>query len=231
MSYNFTTTPYDELTQADKKRVHKLQLKDNLSELQTILRTVLDTKAQSKALIKKYQNSRDQFSDDYIASLIQREKDTTNKTLLSLAEKGLKAIEKARQAVDDIHTIVDLGDIRMTNAIRIIQASGANLKPEVTRNLVNEFAGDQTALTMLQGVLSGASYDGGLTTMIYDPDHAFSQATEAIRSDMISPDGSINRVARYIAVIAKGEGCDFPEVFDSTEIDRMTRQAAGLLTE
>ena len=68
MSYNFTTTPYDELTAADKKRVHKLQLKDQLTDIQAAFKGVLEARAELKRATAKYLNSRDQFSDDYINS-------------------------------------------------------------------------------------------------------------------------------------------------------------------
>jgi len=209
MTYNFSTTPYDELTQADKKRYHKLQLKDQLAELQTIFKGVLETKEKSKTLIKKYKNSTDQFSQDYINNLIQRETETENNALVSLTDKATRALDKAKQAVEAGH---------------------ADIKPEVARRLVNEFTGDQTALTMLQGILKavGTSYDGGLDKMIYDVEDTFRQAGDAIRDHLTSQEGSLNYVAKRVAVIAKGEGCDFPEVFDPTEVDRATRRGAGL---
>lgn len=230
MTYNFSTTPYDELTQADKKRYHKLQLKEQLAELQTIFKGVLETKEKSKTLIKKYKNSTDQFSQDYINNLIQRETETENNALMSLTDKATRALDKAKQAVEAGHAITDLDDVRLPNAIRIIQASGADIKPEVARRLVNEFTGDQTALTMLQGILKavGTSYDGGLDKMIYDVEDTFRQAGDAIRDHLTSQEGSLNYVAKRVAVIAKGEGCDFPEVFDPTEVDRATRRGAGL---
>ncbi len=231
--YNFTTTPYDELTQADKKRYHKLQLKDQLAELQTIFKGALETKEKSKTLIKKYKNSTDQFSQDYINDLIQRETASMNNALMSLTGKATRALDKAKQAVEAGHAITDLDDVRLPNAIRIIQASGSGIKYETARRLVNEFTGDQTALTMLQDVFKGvgAKSDGGLDKQIYDPEVAFKNAKQAIDEHLISQDGSLNYVARQVAVIAKGEGCDFPEVFDPSEVDRAVRQGAGLVTE
>lgn len=228
MSYNFTTANYDELTQADKKRYHRLQLKDQLAEIQSTMKGVLSAREELKKQVSRYQNSQDQFSVDYINGLIQREQQTANSAYQSYKDKALKALDKARQAVDNIHAIVDLGDIRMTNAIQIIQASGKSLKPEMARQLVNEFAGDQTALTMLQGIFASASYDGGLDSMIYNVESAFMEASNGIQDHFTSQDGSMNYVARRIAVIAKGEGVDFPTVFDSTEVDRYARKAAGL---
>jgi ElaB/YqjD/DUF883 family membrane-anchored ribosome-binding protein len=233
MSYNFTTANYDELTQADKKRYYKLQLKDQLAELQSIFKSVLATRIQTKAQIQKYQNSLDQFSQDYINGLVQRENENANSAYQSYQNKAEKALEKARRAVDDNHAITDLSDVRIDNAIKIIQASGSEIQPEVCRRLVNEFAGDQTSLTMLQGVFKavGSPYDGGLDKMIYDVDSAFSQASESLRDHLLSQDGSLNYVARRVAVIANGEGCDFPTEFDPTEVDRATRRAAGLPVE
>ena len=46
MSYNFTTTPYDELTAADRKRGHKLQLKDQLTDIQAAFKGVLEARAE-----------------------------------------------------------------------------------------------------------------------------------------------------------------------------------------
>ena len=233
MTYNLTTTPYDELTAADKKKVHKLQLKDQLTEIQAAFKGVLEARAELKIATAKYQNSRDQFSADYINQLIEREKSAANAAYQKYYEKAAKALEKAKEAVLAGHAIIDLTDPRLSNAVAIIQASGSGINYDTAASLVREFTGDQTALRLLQSVFSGvgANMDGGLSKMIYDPEAAFANATAEIRDHMLSADGSINRAARAVAVIAKGENVDFPEQFDSGEIDRAARRGAGLPVE
>ena len=233
MSYNFTTTPYDELTAADKKRVHKLQLKDQLTDIQAAFKGVLEARAELKRATAKYLNSRDQFSADYINQLIEREKSAANAAYSKYYDKAARALEKAKEAVLAGHAIVDLADPRLSNAILVIQASGAGIKYDTAASLVREFAGDQTALRLLQSVFSGvgANMDGGLSKMIYDPEAAFANATAEIRDHMLSAEGSINRAARAVAVIAKGEGVDFPEQFDPDEMYRGARKGAGLPVE
>ena len=183
-----------------------------------------------KRATAKYLNSRDQFSADYINQLIEREKSAANAAYSKYYDKAARALEKAKEAVLAGHAIVDLADPRLSNAILVIQASGAGIKYDTAASLVREFAGDQTALRLLQSVFSGvgANMDGGLSKMIYDPEAAFANATAEIRDHMLSAEGSINRAARAVAVIAKGEGVDFPEQFDPGEIDRAARKGAGL---
>lgn len=232
MTYSFNTTPYEELTTADKKRYHRLQIKDRLAEIKSAFSGVLAAREELKKQKIRLSTSSDQFTADYIYQLLQREQTTANNAYLSHYNKAARALDQMNQVVETSHKLIDLMDPRLAAAIEIIRAAGTKLTHETAARLVNEFSGDQPALVILQEVLKGVSdsVDGGVDKMIYEPMTAFRNAGEAIRDHMLSEDGSLNRAARSISFIAQREGCEFPEVFDPEEVDRAARRAAGLVT-
>lgn len=208
-------------------------MKQIFNELEKLLRKTVQARQDVKLTVAKLKASGKDYSPDYIKNQLDPQivKAQSGLDALHLAgyEKATELLSELNNLVIAKHSKLNLDNPAWTNALKLIELSGADIDTETTRKINESFANDQSALRALRGVYKakGVVYDGDLDKQIYDPESAFSNVQEWAYTSMMQ-EGSLNSFATAINKIAAFEGIEFPTMVDEAGFDRAMFSAAGI---
>lgn len=138
------------------------------------------------------------------------------------------ALEKLKDALFEYGGQLDLSNVALTNALKVIEMGGKELSAETIRGLNAQFSDNQAALRMLQSVYKaqGVVYDGGLDKQIYDVESVVHRASDYAYV-ALQQDGSLNALAGAIGKIARMEGYEFDTLPDPAGLEAALSAAAS----
>ncbi len=209
-------------------------MKQKFEEIKKVLLQFVKAQENNKAAITKLTYYNKDYSPEYIQNFVDPKVTEANAGLAALKQASL---EKIYGLIDDLnklaeakHAKLDLSNPAWTNALKLIELSGASIDADTVRKINAQFANDQSALRALRDIYKavGVRYDGGISDMLYEPDVAF-EALQRIAVDALSGSNTtLNELSYAIQQVAAKEGIDFPEQVDPVGADNGMRMAAGL---
>jgi len=208
-------------------------MKTKFAEMEKILRQVVKAREDNKVAIAKLEASGKNYNAEYIKSFIDPKVAEMEGEFAVVRQTSL---EKIYSLIDDLaklaeakHAKLDLSNPAWTNALKLIELSGAGIDADTVRKINAQFANDQSALRALRDIYkaNGVRYDGGLAEQIYDSDQAFESLQRIAVDALAGKNTTLNELSNAIRRVAAKEGIDFTEQVDPVGAENVMRKPAG----
>lgn len=133
----------------------------------------------------------------------------------AIREKVMSELDELDKTIAELHGELDLNSPALSNALRLIEMGGKDLRADTIAKINSSFAGDLPSLRVIQDVYKhvGVPVGNGIEQMIYDPAGAMKHIKEIANTAFSGPNAGVGALASNIEQLAKLEGLpfDFPE--------------------
>jgi hypothetical protein len=212
------------------KDLNKAIVKEQLFRLGQINSKAAKAKDAYRARLAELEKQKDTYTPEYIKELQDKARAALQASNQALYNDTTIQIEKLQNALSELHSSLDLTDPALQTALSLIKNVGKDLGSENILKINASFAGNQSALRVLQAAYkaAGVLYDGSLDRQIYDLDSSI-QTMNQSAYEALMQGGSVNALAGTIGKVAKLEGyTDFETLPDPSSVNEAARAAAGL---
>lgn len=218
-------------TTKEQRALQAEKIERSLKSMQESLRAIYLAKAKYKKDLAEVDKMRGVYQDDVCDQALADAKRLFNDDV-NFFKKGLfESFDSMEQAVAKRHEMLDLEDVKLSNALKIIQTAGSNITHDNVKMILSQFVGDQAGLRVLKESLAGtgAKFTELLDGVVYEPASVF----HSVRSEAeghLNPSQlvSVNQAARQLAKLAKYEGFEFNTDIDPDGTTDAFRAAVGL---
>ena len=225
MNKNNNSVKEQQALQADK-------IERNLKSMQESLQAVYSTKTKYKSDLAQVDKMKGIYQQEVCDQALADTKRLFSENVNFFKDSILKSLDSMEQSVTKRHELLDLEDVKLSNALKIIQTAGSNITDDNIKNILNQFVGDQAGLRVLKQSLAGAGAKSSalLESVVYEPVSMFHDVRNAIEWHLnASQLVSVNQVAHQIEKLAKYEGFEFKTDIDPDSATEAFRAAAGLV--
>jgi len=221
----------DNNTVKEQKALYVRKIDSNLRAMQVHLKEIYQYKLRYKRDLKEHEKTQAVYRDEVYQKGFTDIRENFINAITGKRGVILNELDSMFESVTKRHELLDLEDVKISNALKIIEAAGSKITLENIKKLVSQFEGDQAGLQILKQALEGvdALPLQIVNNMVYEPVTAFHKAKEVVWGELNPYHlGSINLAAYEIARLAKFEGFEFNTNIDPDSLIDAVRKGAGL---
>lgn len=207
------------------------RINSNLRAMQVYLRAIWQIKEKYKTNLARLEKVKDLYKQEVYDQALTEIRQTVIDDVEVQRDAILDSLDSMLDLVIERHALLDLEDVKISNALKIIQSAGGKITLENIKKLITPFEGDQASLQILKQALEGVGAQPlqVVNDMVYEPVFAFHVTKDKVFGEMNPRQlGSINQAAKAIAKLAKYEGFEFDTFIDPYADIEALRKGAGL---
>lgn len=189
------------------KQATRLAVRDNIVTMTSAIKKALSARDAYRGQLAKLEAQRETYTADYLEAQSAKARTEYMQKRQGLWPEVEKALDSLLETLDQAHSMIDLQNPALANAVSMIKNIGPAMTADDVRRVNSQFAGDQASLRMLKAAYTsvGITFTRELDAQLYSAGDML-EILKAYAHAALMQDGSLNSFAGQLKKLAELEG-------------------------